>query len=308
MDDYEWRAAFCTAARQLNIGGRNPSLCNAPGCSNKTGNKPYPAGHPYPSVSGREECVTLSLYSQTRRVCREPHITELQLQRWPCQLHYRRPTFLPSMKLKPPRAGWLDKDSRRGMLAAYLNALGDLAGPKRAMPTLRDVPRLVAYSDAMRRILAERPGDNPAPMHGFPAVAPRSIAVPPASGGLMPYLGHQWHLIRCDHCGECPSPARVNVVLHGSLKQSHRQWRRHVPNCRRKSRVAHSGAHALTLAAGGGVLPLLAAAAGAANVTAVERSRMLYRMARQVLCCAVFTPPHLHFRHHEPRTASCVSR
>ncbi len=42
------------------------------------------------------------------------------------------------------------------------------------------------------------------------------------------------------------------------------------------------GARVLTLAAGGGVLPLLAAAAGAAHVTAVERSRMLYRMARQV--------------------------
>ena len=31
------------------------------------------------------------------------------------------------------------------------------------------------------------------------------------------------------------------------------------------------------------MLPLLAAAAGAGSVTAVERSRMLYRMARQVL-------------------------
>ena len=39
----------------------------------------------------------------------------------------------------------------------------------------------------------------------------------------------------------------------------------------------------LTLAAGGGLLPLLAAGAGAARVTAVERSRMLYRLARQVL-------------------------
>jgi predicted RNA methylase len=36
------------------------------------------------------------------------------------------------------------------------------------------------------------------------------------------------------------------------------------------------------LGAGTGVLPLMAAAAGAGSVTAVERTRMLYRMARQV--------------------------
>ena len=40
-------------------------------------------------------------------------------------------------------------------------------------------------------------------------------------------------------------------------------------------------AHALVLGAGGGMLSLLAAEAGAAHVTAVERSRMLYRMAKQ---------------------------
>ena len=48
------------------------------------------------------------------------------------------------------------------------------------------------------------------------------------------------------------------------------------------ARLCAPGARVLTLAAGGGVLPLLAAAAGAASVIAVERSRMLYRMARQV--------------------------
>lgn len=42
-------------------------------------------------------------------------------------------------------------------------------------------------------------------------------------------------------------------------------------------------AHVLVLGAGGGLLALMAAAAGARRVTAVERSRMLYRMARQVL-------------------------
>ena len=75
-------------------------------------------------------------------------------------MHDRRPTFLPSMKLKPPKAGWMEKDSRRGMLAAYLNALADLAGPKRALPMLRDAPRLDAYSTAIRKILAKREGDE----------------------------------------------------------------------------------------------------------------------------------------------------
>lgn len=42
-------------------------------------------------------------------------------------------------------------------------------------------------------------------------------------------------------------------------------------------------AHVLALAAGGGVLALLATRAGAGRVTAVERSRMLYRMAKQIL-------------------------
>ncbi|KAK9917705.1 hypothetical protein WJX75_007354 [Coccomyxa subellipsoidea] len=43
------------------------------------------------------------------------------------------------------------------------------------------------------------------------------------------------------------------------------------------------GAHILVLGAGSGVLALMAARAGAGRVTAVERSRMLYRMARQAL-------------------------
>ena len=44
-----------------------------------------------------------------------------------------------------------------------------------------------------------------------------------------------------------------------------------------------SGADALVLGAGGGLLSLLAAQAGAGSVIAVERSRMLYRMAKQCL-------------------------
>ena len=42
-------------------------------------------------------------------------------------------------------------------------------------------------------------------------------------------------------------------------------------------------AHVITLASGGGVLALRAAAEGARMVTGIESSRMLYRMARQIL-------------------------
>jgi len=70
----------------------------------------------------------------------------------------RRPTFLPSIKLTPPRPGWREKDARRGVLAAYLNALADLAGPKRALPALRDGARLRTYSAAIRHAVSRRPG------------------------------------------------------------------------------------------------------------------------------------------------------
>ena len=48
-------------------------------------------------------------------------------------------------------------------------------------------------------------------------------------------------------------------------------------------RKQQAPAHVLVLGAGGGLLGLLAAQAGADRVTAVERTRMLYRMARQCL-------------------------
>lgn len=43
------------------------------------------------------------------------------------------------------------------------------------------------------------------------------------------------------------------------------------------------GKRVLCLSAGGGIMPIMCAAAGAHSVTAIERSRMLYRMAKQVL-------------------------
>ena len=46
----------------------------------------------------------------------------------------------------------------------------------------------------------------------------------------------------------------------------------------------------LVLGGGGGVAALLAARAGAGRVTAVERERMLYRMARQALAANAAAP------------------
>ena len=70
----------------------------------------------------------------------------------------RRPTFLPSMKLKPLPSDWLAKDPKRAMLKAYVNALGDLAGPKRSLPMLQDKARLDAYAAGIRNALLQRPG------------------------------------------------------------------------------------------------------------------------------------------------------
>lgn len=44
-----------------------------------------------------------------------------------------------------------------------------------------------------------------------------------------------------------------------------------------------AGAHVLVLGQGSGILAMLAARCGAGRVTCVERSRMLYRMAKQAL-------------------------
>ena len=62
------------------------------------------------------------------------------------------------MKLVPPRPGWLEKDTHRGVLAAYLNALADLAGPKRALPTLRDGARLETFLAALQHAVSQHRG------------------------------------------------------------------------------------------------------------------------------------------------------
>ena len=50
------------------------------------------------------------------------------------------------------------------------------------------------------------------------------------------------------------------------------------------------GAHVLVLGGGGGLAALLAARAGAGRVTAVERGRMLFRMAAQALAANAAAP------------------
>jgi predicted RNA methylase len=50
------------------------------------------------------------------------------------------------------------------------------------------------------------------------------------------------------------------------------------------------GAHVLALGSGGGLLSLLAAKHGAGRVSAVERSRMLYRMAKQIISSNIDVP------------------
>lgn len=50
------------------------------------------------------------------------------------------------------------------------------------------------------------------------------------------------------------------------------------------------GAHVLVLGGGGGLAALLAARAGAGHVTAVERGRMLFRMAAQALAANAAAP------------------
>ena len=63
------------------------------------------------------------------------------------------------MKLKPLHSNWMAKEPKRAMLAAYVNALGDLAGPKRALPMLQDTARLDTYAAGIRLALKLRPGD-----------------------------------------------------------------------------------------------------------------------------------------------------
>lgn len=54
---------------------------------------------------------------------------------------------------------------------------------------------------------------------------------------------------------------------------------------------ARAGAHVLCLGAGSGILPMMTAQCGADKVTACERSRSLYRMAKHALDANRCRPP-----------------
>ena len=114
---------------------------------------------------------------------------------------HRRPTFLPSMKLKPLPGGWLSREPKRAMLAAYVNALADLAGPKRALAGLRDEPRLAAYAAGIRAALAQRPGQH--------INAALSLQQQPQS-----------------HVASRQDVRGLRKVLHGFASQRHDQGRR----------------------------------------------------------------------------------
>jgi hypothetical protein len=70
----------------------------------------------------------------------------------------RRPTFRPSMKLhhQPPKTP--EVAARRATLATYVNALADLAAPKKAMAILSDTARLEAFDTGIRTALQRKPG------------------------------------------------------------------------------------------------------------------------------------------------------
>jgi predicted RNA methylase len=74
------------------------------------------------------------------------------------------------------------------------------------------------------------------------------------------------------------SAGQVIAVQHRSVEQPFRS----VQQACLQQLLPVADAHVLVLGADTGLLPLMATAAGAGSVTAVERTRMLYRMARQV--------------------------
>ncbi|KAK9863045.1 hypothetical protein WJX84_000363 [Apatococcus fuscideae] len=119
---------------------------------------------------------------------------------WELEDYEWRPTYLPSMRLRPVDRSRIFRDPRRRMLADYINALADLAHPKAALPILQDDARILSYERAVQEAVAR-----------------------------------------------------------------------------------HQGGRVLVLSAGTGVLGMLAASAGSEEVVCIERSRFLYRMAKQAL-------------------------
>ena len=59
-----------------------------------------------------------------------------------CNHACRRPTFLPSMRLKAACAAEVLAEPRSRALTGFLSALANLAGPKQALRIVEDEPRL----------------------------------------------------------------------------------------------------------------------------------------------------------------------
>ena len=65
------------------------------------------------------------------------------------------------MKLHHQPAKTPEVAARRATLATYINALADLAAPKKAMAMLSDTARLEAFDAGIRTALQRKPGDQP---------------------------------------------------------------------------------------------------------------------------------------------------
>eukprot|EP00884_Botryococcus_braunii_P000959 jgi/Botrbrau1/10864/Bobra.0025s0041.1 len=71
-----------------------------------------------------------------------------------------RPTFFPQYKLEPLTKGLVFEDPKAHSLANYVNALADLAGPKNALPLLRDEAALSAFDSSIRDAVNAHPGSH----------------------------------------------------------------------------------------------------------------------------------------------------
>ena len=70
----------------------------------------------------------------------------------------RRPTHLPSMRLRPLDKVKVFRDPRKRMLADYVNALADLAHPKMALTILHDKARVLSYEWAIQEAVTMHQG------------------------------------------------------------------------------------------------------------------------------------------------------
>ena len=166
----------------------------------------------------------------------------------------RRPTFFPGSRLHRLDKAAALQDPTTRMLCGLANTLADLAHPKAALPLLADLPRLSAYEAAIQDVLLERPGDTT--QFAFnPSTIPFGL------------FSVKHPILKRPRLTNNMQKALKGGRGIGSQQQLH----------------ACTGAHVLVLGQGSGILALLAARAGAERVSSVERSRMLYRMAKQVL-------------------------